>query len=62
LLDFSASTGRSLRPSESQRRTSIDIEKWLKNKFRQGFQEMRAEFRRGDQEKTGKVIPICRRA
>lgn len=46
---------RSLPRSEVERKTSIDIEKWLKDKFREGFNSMKGEFKRCDPNKTGKV-------
>nr|WQY91287.1 ddN-expressed EFCAB family member [Ciona robusta] len=53
--DSAPPTGRSMRPSEAERQTSIDIEKWLKDKFREGFKSMRKEFKKGDLKNTGKV-------
>lgn len=50
-----ASSSRSLRPSEIERKTSIDIERWLKDKFREGFKSMKKEFKKGDRKNTGKV-------
>ncbi|XP_076819252.1 EF-hand calcium-binding domain-containing protein 6-like isoform X2 [Clavelina lepadiformis] len=54
-LQSAPPSGRSLRPSEAERRTSIDIERWLKDKFREGFKAMRREFKKGDNKNTGKV-------
>ncbi|MBN3301785.1 EFCB6 protein, partial [Amia calva] len=46
---------RTLSKAEEDRRASITIERWLKDKFREGFQKMRSEFEKYDPEKTGKV-------
>ena len=46
---------RELKPYEIERRTSISIERWLKDKFREGFKQLKKEFIREDTESTGKV-------
>merc|ERR1712002_823544 len=48
-------SSRGLKPREVERNISISIEKWLKNKFREGFKALRAEFKREDTQNTGKV-------
>nr|XP_039247423.1 EF-hand calcium-binding domain-containing protein 6-like [Styela clava] len=49
------SSARSLPRSEVERKTSINIERWLKDKFREGFNRMRSEFRKADPDKVGTV-------
>lgn len=49
------SSSRDLRPREVERNVSINIEKWLKNKFREGFKALKVEFKREDPGNTGKV-------
>ncbi|XP_043920865.1 EF-hand calcium-binding domain-containing protein 6-like [Protopterus annectens] len=44
-----------LSKNELERKASINIEKWLKDRFREGFKAMKEEFERCDSEKTGKV-------
>ncbi|XP_030048075.1 EF-hand calcium-binding domain-containing protein 6 [Microcaecilia unicolor] len=41
--------------AELERKTSLSIEKWLKDKFREGFKHMKEEFEKHDPEKMGKV-------
>lgn len=48
-------SSRGLKRREVERNISISIEKWLKNKFREGFKALRAEFKREDTQNTGKV-------
>lgn len=43
------------RRKETERQRSINIERWLKNKFREGFQGMKTSFEETDSEKTGFV-------
>lgn len=50
-----APSGRSIPRSELDRKISINIEKWLKDKFREGFKLMRSEFKKCDPGKSGKV-------
>lgn len=50
-----ASSTRELKPYEIERRTSISIERWLKDKFREGFKQLKKEFIREDADSTGKV-------
>ncbi|XP_051558211.1 EF-hand calcium-binding domain-containing protein 6 [Myxocyprinus asiaticus] len=47
--------GRALSKAEDDRHTSIAIEMWLKDKFREGAQRMKAEFDKLDPENSGKV-------
>ncbi|XP_005168423.1 EF-hand calcium-binding domain-containing protein 6 isoform X2 [Danio rerio] len=47
--------GRTLPKAEEERHTSIAIETWLKDRFRDGAQRMKAEFDKLDPESTGKV-------
>ncbi|KAI8521540.1 hypothetical protein Bbelb_012940 [Branchiostoma belcheri] len=49
------STRRSLTKADVERKTSLDIENWLKNKFREGFKNMKSEFAKYDPKKEGKV-------
>ena len=43
---------------EEERKRSLDIERWLKNKFREGFKNMRAEFESLDKGNAGMVREI----
>ena len=43
------------RKKETARQRSIDIERWLKNKFREGFHGMKSAFEDIDTEKSGVV-------
>ncbi|XP_002734907.1 EF-hand calcium-binding domain-containing protein 6-like [Saccoglossus kowalevskii] len=55
-LDSADSTSsRTPKKLEAERSKSLDVELWLKNKFREGFANMRSEFKKYDKEKTGKV-------
>ncbi|XP_041364639.1 EF-hand calcium-binding domain-containing protein 6-like [Gigantopelta aegis] len=47
--------GRSPRRKEKERQNQIDIEIWLKEKFREGFFNMKAEFEKKDSEMKGIV-------
>lgn len=55
--NVSSPTGssRDLKPRELERNLSISIEKWLKNKFREGFKTLKVEFKREDSSNSGKV-------
>ncbi|XP_056593749.1 EF-hand calcium-binding domain-containing protein 6 isoform X1 [Triplophysa dalaica] len=53
--DMKASSGRTLSKAEEERRASIAMETWLKDKFREGAQRMKAEFEKLDAENSGKV-------
>lgn len=55
-LLFPASSGRTLSKAEEERHASIAMETWLKDKFREGAQRMKAEFDKLDAENSGKVI------
>ena len=44
-----------MRKKEAERQRSLDIERWLKNKFRQGFASMRDAFEAADTKKIGMV-------
>jgi len=46
---------RDLRPKEVERNVSINIEKWLQKKFREGFKALKIEFKREDPSESGKV-------
>ncbi|XP_005282043.2 EF-hand calcium-binding domain-containing protein 6-like isoform X2 [Chrysemys picta bellii] len=46
---------REISKAEWERRASLDIERWLKDKFREGFRNMKEEFEKHDPQKTGKV-------
>ncbi|XP_026059644.1 EF-hand calcium-binding domain-containing protein 6 [Carassius auratus] len=46
---------RTLSKAEEERHTSIAIEAWLKDRFREGAQRMKAEFDKLDLENSGKV-------
>nr|XP_048703904.1 EF-hand calcium-binding domain-containing protein 6-like isoform X1 [Caretta caretta]XP_048703905.1 EF-hand calcium-binding domain-containing protein 6-like isoform X1 [Caretta caretta] len=46
---------REISEAEWERRASLDIERWLKDKFREGFRNMKEEFEKHDPQKTGKV-------
>ncbi|RXN04712.1 EF-hand calcium-binding domain-containing 6-like protein [Labeo rohita] len=47
--------GRTLSTAEEERQTSITIEGWLKDRFREGAQRMKTEFDKLDPENSGKV-------
>ncbi|XP_073721570.1 EF-hand calcium-binding domain-containing protein 6 isoform X2 [Misgurnus anguillicaudatus] len=53
--DMKSSSGRPLSKAEEERHASIAIETWLKDKFREGAQSMKAEFEKLDAENSGKV-------
>ncbi|XP_065110627.1 EF-hand calcium-binding domain-containing protein 6 isoform X2 [Paramisgurnus dabryanus] len=53
--DMKSSSGRTLSKAEEERHTSIAIEIWLKDKFREGAQSMKDEFEKLDAENSGKV-------
>ena len=46
---------RSPRKLERERQRSLDVERWLKRKFREGFSEMKHAFQEVDVDKTGRV-------
>ncbi|XP_067298882.1 EF-hand calcium-binding domain-containing protein 6 [Pseudorasbora parva] len=46
---------RTLSKAEEERHTSIAIETWLKDRFREGVQKMKTEFDQLDPENSGKV-------
>ncbi|KAJ8383446.1 hypothetical protein AAFF_G00220420 [Aldrovandia affinis] len=48
---------RTLSKGEEERKASIAMEKWLKDRFREGFRRMKAEFEKLDPDKSGKVQP-----
>ncbi|MGH0167981.1 UNVERIFIED_CONTAM: hypothetical protein FKN15_059367 [Acipenser sinensis] len=52
---FSSRQSRTLSKAEEERKASITIEKWLKDKFREGFKNMKIEFEKYDPGKTCKV-------
>lgn len=44
-----------LRRKERERQQSLDTEQWLKNRFRQGFHELKAAFNNHKQSNKGMV-------
>ncbi|XP_069055700.1 EF-hand calcium-binding domain-containing protein 6-like [Pleurodeles waltl] len=46
---------REMSKAELERKASLSIEKWLKDKFREGFKNMKEEFQKLDKHKVGKV-------
>ncbi|XP_069487607.1 EF-hand calcium-binding domain-containing protein 6-like [Ambystoma mexicanum] len=46
---------REMSKAELERKASLTIEKWLKDKFREGFKNMKDEFQKLDTHKVGKV-------
>ena len=46
---------RTPRRRELERKQQLDVERWLKEKFREGFFTMRKEFEEKDTEKKGVV-------
>lgn len=46
---------RSLSKSEEGRQGSVAVERWLKDRFREGIQNLKAEFDKLDPDRTGKV-------
>ncbi|XP_071952395.1 EF-hand calcium-binding domain-containing protein 6-like [Antedon mediterranea] len=46
---------RTLKKSEVDRAKSLDVENWLKNKFREGFKKMKKEFSNRDPQGTGEI-------
>ncbi|XP_077999318.1 EF-hand calcium-binding domain-containing protein 6-like [Glandiceps talaboti] len=51
----STASGRKMKRVEIERAKSLDVERWLKNKFREGCTTMRSEFQKCDSEKTGQI-------
>ncbi|XP_052263112.1 EF-hand calcium-binding domain-containing protein 6-like isoform X2 [Dreissena polymorpha] len=49
------STKRTPRRKEIERRNQLDVERWLKNKFREGFSTMREAFEAKDAKSEGNV-------
>jgi len=49
------SSKRTPRRKEIERRQQIDVERWLKNKFREGFATMREAFEAKDPKNDGSV-------
>lgn len=52
---YTAVPARALSKAEEERHTSIAIETWLKDRFREGAQKMKTEFDQLDPENSGKV-------
>ena len=48
-------SGRALKRKEADRQRSLDIERWLKKKFREGFVNMKNSFEELDPDNTGMV-------
>ncbi|KAM4810047.1 EF-hand calcium-binding domain-containing protein 6-like [Rhinophrynus dorsalis] len=46
---------REISKVEWERKASLNIEKWLKDKFREGFRSMKEEFEKHDAKRIGKV-------
>ncbi|XP_056416023.1 EF-hand calcium-binding domain-containing protein 6-like isoform X2 [Hyla sarda] len=46
---------REMSQAERERKASLNIEKWLKDKFRETFRSMKEEFERHDPQRIGKV-------
>ncbi|XP_075053076.1 EF-hand calcium-binding domain-containing protein 6-like [Mixophyes fleayi] len=46
---------REISRAELERKASLNIEKWLKDKFREGFRSMKEEFEKHDSQRIGKV-------
>lgn len=46
---------RTPRRKEIERKQQLDVERWLKDKFREGFYSMRKKFEEKDTEKNGIV-------
>ncbi|XP_043561761.1 EF-hand calcium-binding domain-containing protein 6 [Chiloscyllium plagiosum] len=55
-LEGSARLTRTLTKVEHERNASLHIEKWLRDKFREGYNLMKEEFEKYDPEGTGKVL------
>ncbi|XP_067858335.1 EF-hand calcium-binding domain-containing protein 6-like [Heptranchias perlo] len=55
LEDQLRSSGRSQTKAEKERKLTLDIENWLKEKFREGFKNMMTDFYYYDQDNSGKV-------
>lgn len=54
-FDFTDFDENTPRQKEADRKRSLDIERWLKNKFREGFQNLKIAFEEMDSEKSGVV-------
>ena len=50
-----------MRKKEAERQRSLDIERWLKSKFREGFTQMKANFEKADEKKIGMVNSLTLR-
>ncbi|XP_044146300.1 EF-hand calcium-binding domain-containing protein 6-like isoform X1 [Bufo gargarizans] len=50
-----APQSREMSWAELERKASLNIEKWLKDKFREGFRSMKEEFEKRDPQRIGKV-------
>lgn len=55
VLESDRSNKRTPRRKEIERKQSLDIERWLKNKFREGFMTMREAFEQKDTKNEGQV-------
>ena len=49
---------RTPRRKEMERKHQLDVERWLKDKFREGFFSMRKAFEDKDSEKNG-IVSLC---
>ena len=58
-FSFPGRSKRTPRRKEIERKQSMDIERWLKNKFREGFANMREAFEFKDTKNTGTVCMVA---
>nr|XP_033799338.1 EF-hand calcium-binding domain-containing protein 6-like [Geotrypetes seraphini] len=54
-IDVPEGQTRKVSKAQLERKTSLSIEKWLKDKFREGFKHMKEEFEKHDPQNIGKV-------
>ena len=47
--------GGGIRKNEVDRQRSLNIERWLKDKFREGYLSMKTTFEKADEGHSGKV-------
>ena len=55
MIFFTGQSSRSPRKKEIERKQSLDIERWLKNKFREGCLSMKEGFEERDAKNNGLV-------
>lgn len=58
LFCLSLESMREMSHAELERKASLNIERWLKDKFREGFRSMKGEFEKYDPHRIGKVGKI----